>query len=112
MCVYACACVFMCVYISNSACASALLKLSGKVMVLCSGHTSHVTRHTSHVTHHTSHVTHHTSHITHHTSQVIGVFRGPARVFDREKDAFDAVMAGNIKRGDVMVIRYEGPKGY
>ena len=39
------------------------------------------------------------------------VFRGPARVFDREEDAFDAVQLGKIKRGDVVVIRYEGPRG-
>ncbi len=38
-------------------------------------------------------------------------FRGPARVFDREEDAFDAVMHGRLSRGDVVVIRYEGPKG-
>jgi len=37
--------------------------------------------------------------------------RGPARVFDREEDAFAAVQAGQIKPGDVLVIRYEGPKG-
>ena len=37
--------------------------------------------------------------------------RGPARVFDREEDAFAAVKAGQIKAGDVVVIRYEGPKG-
>ena len=37
--------------------------------------------------------------------------RGPARVFDREEDAFAAVKAGRIKAGDVVVIRYEGPKG-
>jgi dihydroxy-acid dehydratase len=37
--------------------------------------------------------------------------RGPARVFDCEDDAFKAVESGNIKPGDVMVIRYEGPKG-
>jgi dihydroxy-acid dehydratase len=36
---------------------------------------------------------------------------GPARVFDREEDAFDAVQKGKIKAGDVIVIRYEGPKG-
>jgi dihydroxy-acid dehydratase len=36
---------------------------------------------------------------------------GPARVFDREEDAFAAVQAGQIKPGDVLVIRYEGPKG-
>jgi dihydroxy-acid dehydratase len=37
--------------------------------------------------------------------------RGPARVFDREEDAFQAVQRGEIKAGDVVVIRYEGPKG-
>ena len=36
---------------------------------------------------------------------------GPARVFDREEDAFNAVQAGRINHGDVVVIRYEGPKG-
>jgi dihydroxy-acid dehydratase len=38
-------------------------------------------------------------------------FRGPAKIFDREEDAFAAVKAGQIKAGDVMVIRYEGPAG-
>lgn len=37
--------------------------------------------------------------------------RGPARVFDREEDAMAAVTAGRIRPGDVVVIRYEGPKG-
>ncbi|MDE2860403.1 MAG: dihydroxy-acid dehydratase [Chloroflexota bacterium] len=36
---------------------------------------------------------------------------GPARVFDREQDAFEAVRRSEIKAGDVVVIRYEGPKG-
>ena len=36
---------------------------------------------------------------------------GPARVFDREEDTLDAILAGKIKKGDVLVIRYEGPKG-
>ncbi len=36
---------------------------------------------------------------------------GPARVFDREEDAFAAVSARQIRAGDVVVIRYEGPKG-
>jgi dihydroxy-acid dehydratase len=36
---------------------------------------------------------------------------GPARVFEREDDAFAAIMNGKIKSGDVIVIRYEGPKG-
>ncbi|HZR07004.1 MAG TPA: dihydroxy-acid dehydratase, partial [Myxococcales bacterium] len=37
--------------------------------------------------------------------------RGPARVFDREEDAFAAVRDRRIKAGDVIVIRYEGPRG-
>jgi dihydroxy-acid dehydratase len=37
--------------------------------------------------------------------------RGPARVFEREEDAFEAVKKGKIKANDVIVIRYEGPKG-
>ena len=36
---------------------------------------------------------------------------GPARVFDCEEDAIDAIFGGRIKPGDVVVIRYEGPKG-
>jgi dihydroxy-acid dehydratase len=36
---------------------------------------------------------------------------GPARVFDGERAAFSAVTGGDIKPGDVVVIRYEGPKG-
>ncbi len=36
---------------------------------------------------------------------------GPARVFDCEEDAFDAIDSLKIKKGDVVVIRYEGPKG-
>ena len=39
------------------------------------------------------------------------VFKGPARVFDREEDAMEAVLRGVIKAGDVIVIRYEGPRG-
>jgi dihydroxy-acid dehydratase len=39
------------------------------------------------------------------------VFKGAARVFEREEDAFVAVKAGKIKAGDFIVIRYEGPKG-
>jgi dihydroxy-acid dehydratase len=38
-------------------------------------------------------------------------FEGPARVFDGEDGAMAAVMAGDINPGDVLVIRYEGPKG-
>jgi dihydroxy-acid dehydratase len=37
--------------------------------------------------------------------------RGPAKVFDREEDAFAAVQRGEILAGDVVVIRYEGPQG-
>ena len=36
---------------------------------------------------------------------------GPARVFDCEEDAIAAIYAGRIVAGDVVVIRYEGPKG-
>jgi dihydroxy-acid dehydratase len=39
------------------------------------------------------------------------VQRGPAKVFDREEDAFNAVMQNKIVAGDVVVVRYEGPKG-
>ena len=39
------------------------------------------------------------------------IHKGPARVFDREEDAFQAVQQGKIKDNDVIVIRYEGPKG-
>jgi len=41
----------------------------------------------------------------------IDSFEGPARVFDREQAAMDAVEDGTVKAGDVVVIRYEGPKG-
>jgi dihydroxy-acid dehydratase len=37
--------------------------------------------------------------------------RGPARVFEREEDAFQAIKKGKIKPNDVIVIRYEGPRG-
>ncbi|HEV2962766.1 MAG TPA: dihydroxy-acid dehydratase [Candidatus Angelobacter sp.] len=36
---------------------------------------------------------------------------GPARVFDSEEECLNAILAGRIKSGDVVVIRYEGPKG-
>jgi len=39
------------------------------------------------------------------------VFEGPARVFERERAAMDALTEGRIEKGDVVVIRYEGPKG-
>ena len=38
-------------------------------------------------------------------------FEGPARVFDAEKAATDAMLAGKIKPGDAVVVRYQGPKG-
>ena len=41
----------------------------------------------------------------------VDIFEGPARVFDREQGAMDALEDGTIKAGDVVVIRYEGPKG-
>ena len=37
--------------------------------------------------------------------------RGPARVFDSEEEATEAIMGGSINPGDVIIIRYEGPKG-
>ncbi len=40
-----------------------------------------------------------------------GRFEGPARVFDGEDGAMDAILAGSIQPGTVLVIRYEGPKG-
>jgi len=39
------------------------------------------------------------------------LFSGPARVFDSEKDALDAIRGKNLHEGDVVVIRYEGPRG-
>ena len=39
------------------------------------------------------------------------VHEGPARVFDCEEDAIEAILGGKIHEGDVVVIRYEGPKG-
>jgi dihydroxy-acid dehydratase len=41
----------------------------------------------------------------------MGYFRGPARIYDCEEDAFAAVQNKEIQSGDVVVIRYEGPKG-
>jgi dihydroxy-acid dehydratase len=41
----------------------------------------------------------------------VRLHRGPARVFDSEHDATQAIMKGSFNRGDVIVIRYEGPKG-
>jgi dihydroxy-acid dehydratase len=38
-------------------------------------------------------------------------FQGTARVFDSEEDSLKAILSGKIKKGDVVVIRYEGPKG-
>ena len=41
----------------------------------------------------------------------IHIFAGPARVFESQDDAVDAILRGKIKAGDVVVIRYEGPRG-
>jgi dihydroxy-acid dehydratase len=41
----------------------------------------------------------------------VDVFEGPAKVFDRERAAMDALENGDIQKGDVVIIRYEGPKG-
>jgi dihydroxy-acid dehydratase len=41
----------------------------------------------------------------------VDVFEGVAKVFDRERTAMDALEAGGIEKGDVVIIRYEGPKG-
>jgi len=41
----------------------------------------------------------------------VAEFVGPARVFEREREALDALTAGTIEAGSVVVIRYEGPKG-
>ena len=38
------------------------------------------------------------------------VHKGPAKVFDSEEDAIKAILANQIEKGDVAVIRYEGPK--
>ena len=45
------------------------------------------------------------------SGQTRTIHRGPARVFGREEDAFAAIKAGKIRPGDVIVIRYEGPRG-
>lgn len=45
------------------------------------------------------------------TAHTLTSHEGPARVFDREEDAYEAVIAGRINSGDVVVIRYEGPRG-
>lgn len=41
----------------------------------------------------------------------VDVFEGPAKVFERERAAMDALEKGDIQAGDVVIIRYEGPKG-
>ncbi len=41
----------------------------------------------------------------------VDVFEGPAKVFERERAAMDALENGDIQKGDVVIIRYEGPKG-
>ena len=37
--------------------------------------------------------------------------KGPARVYNSEEEAFSAIMGGKINKGDVVIVRYEGPKG-
>ena len=44
-------------------------------------------------------------------SQEMRERKGPARVFDREEDAYQAVVDGRVEPGDILVIRYEGPRG-
>jgi len=44
-------------------------------------------------------------------SPEILVHRGPAKVYDSEEEAMEAILGGEIEEGDVVVIRYEGPKG-
>jgi dihydroxy-acid dehydratase len=39
------------------------------------------------------------------------IFNGPARIFESQEDALDGILKGKVKNGDVVVIRYEGPKG-
>ena len=41
----------------------------------------------------------------------VDVFEGPAKVYERERAAMDALESGDIQAGDVVIIRYEGPKG-
>lgn len=38
-------------------------------------------------------------------------YRGPARIYESDRDAYDAVMRDEVQKGDVVVVRYEGPKG-
>ena len=45
------------------------------------------------------------------TGHKVDKFEGPACVFDSEEDAFHAVQDGSVGEGDVIIIRYEGPKG-
>ena len=44
-------------------------------------------------------------------SQEMMIHTGPARIFDSEEEATEAIFSGKIKAGDVVIIRYEGPKG-
>ena len=39
------------------------------------------------------------------------VFRGPAKVFESQEDTVDAILRGDVVAGDVVVVRYEGPRG-
>ena len=45
------------------------------------------------------------------SGKALKTMRGPARVFNREEDALEEILSGKINPGDIVVIRYEGPKG-
>ncbi len=44
-------------------------------------------------------------------SEAMQVFRGPARIFESEEDSMRGILAGQVKAGDVVIVRYEGPRG-
>jgi len=44
-------------------------------------------------------------------SKKMYTFEGPAKIFNSEEEAYQAIIDGKIQKGDVVVIRYEGPKG-
>ncbi|MFT5700708.1 MAG: dihydroxy-acid dehydratase [Desulforhopalus sp.] len=45
------------------------------------------------------------------SGKILSTMRGPARVYECEEDALAAILGGQVNRGDILVIRYEGPKG-
>ncbi len=45
------------------------------------------------------------------SGRALSTMRGPARVYEREEDALAAILGGQVNSGDIVVIRYEGPKG-